>query len=305
MTISCLNCGSTDVHAVDRYHAWLPYSAEYFKGDMVACRACNLHFLHPLPDHDTLKTYYSQVYRSEGASHFVQTPDTFSRSYNPWARAYAFWELLDRYVPGNAVQSVCDVGSGWGYFLLVARERKVPRPVAVETDQYSVRFLRKHGIQVEEGMLEDLDAGKYAGTFDLVTLSHVLEHSTHPAGMLSRVRDLLKPGGHLILEIPNADFRANDLRERGNDAPHITFFAKDILRDLLERCRFEVLSCENAGMTMKTLRNPARRKSLPARVARAVRARLLVHLNRRWGNPDMFRYGGNRAFIRALARRPA
>jgi 2-polyprenyl-3-methyl-5-hydroxy-6-metoxy-1,4-benzoquinol methylase len=305
MPISCLNCGSTDVRVAGAYNAWLPYSADYFKGDLVGCQACRLHFLHPLPDDNTLKTYYSKVYRSEGASHFVKTPDTFSRSYNPWARAYAFWELLDRHAPGHAVQSVCDVGAGWGYFLLVAKERGVRQPVAVETDEYSVRFLKQKGIRVEEGMLEDLDARKYAGAFDLVTLSHVLEHSTHPADMLARVRHLLKPGGHLVIEIPNADFAANDIRARGNDAPHITFFAKDILRDMLQRGGFEVLSCENAGVALAALHQPAGRKSLSARITALLRAKLLVHLNRRWGNPDMFRYGGNRAYIRALVRKPA
>lgn len=44
-----------------------------------------------------------------------------------------------------------------------------------------------------------------AGTIDLVIALHVLEHDEHPGDLLRRMASLLKPGGHLLLEVPNID----------------------------------------------------------------------------------------------------
>ena len=41
--------------------------------------------------------------------------------------------------------------------------------------------------------------------FDLVAMTHVLEHIPSPAGVLAQVRGALAPRGKLLLEVPNAD----------------------------------------------------------------------------------------------------
>ena len=43
-----------------------------------------------------------------------------------------------------------------------------------------------------------------AGSFDHVTLSHVLEHFHDPVGALAEVHRLLRPGGRLWIAHPNS-----------------------------------------------------------------------------------------------------
>jgi SAM-dependent methyltransferase len=40
------------------------------------------------------------------------------------------------------------------------------------------------------------------GQFDVIILSHVLEHVSEPAGFLKSAVDLLKPGGYIYIELP-------------------------------------------------------------------------------------------------------
>jgi 2-polyprenyl-3-methyl-5-hydroxy-6-metoxy-1,4-benzoquinol methylase len=288
---------------VDRYKAALPFSDKYFHGNVVRCLDCNLGFLDQLPSLEQLKEFYSQVYRQQGSRHHQTDPGRQFKSFNPWARAFAFWDLIGPHANLSSMQAVADVGAGWGYFLLASRGRGTFARVAIETDAHAGAFLRESGFTLVPQMIEELDMDIYRGRFDVVALSHVLEHSTQPHIMLARVREMLKPGGWAVIEVPNDDCLAGEFAARGNDAPHILFFSREVLRGMLERAGFAVLHCENAGPLRNLPASGPRRKSWGQRVEGWGRSRILVRLNPRWGNPDMFKYGGNRAYIRALVRK--
>jgi 2-polyprenyl-3-methyl-5-hydroxy-6-metoxy-1,4-benzoquinol methylase len=72
----------------------------------------------------------------------------------------------------------------------------------------------------------------------------VLEHLDQPAQYLLTAYDLLKPGGILIIEVPNCEsigFQLLGLRNFCLDYPnHLVFFTPPALRGLLERCGFAV-----------------------------------------------------------------
>jgi SAM-dependent methyltransferase len=59
------------------------------------------------------------------------------------------------------------------------------------------------GLSVHCGTVHDLPASD--SSFDLVVMSHVLEHVPRPRLDLERILRLLKPGGRLHLMVPNAD----------------------------------------------------------------------------------------------------
>lgn len=81
--------------------------------------------------------------------------------------------------------------------------------------------------------------------FDLITMTHVLEHLVSPRPVLQCLRTALSPGGHLLLEVPNADDVLLRLW-RGFYRPlcpgdHVSFFDVRSLRALVEAAGFEVL----------------------------------------------------------------
>jgi len=78
-----------------------------------------------------------------------------------------------------------------------------------------------------------------------ITMFHVLEHLYDPGSYLEAAHSLLKPGGRLIIQVPNAacwQFLVFGQRWNGIDVPrHLIDFRKSDLDALLDSCGFEVL----------------------------------------------------------------
>jgi SAM-dependent methyltransferase len=82
-------------------------------------------------------------------------------------------------------------------------------------------------------------------TFDLVTMSHVLEHLHDPSAVLSKVHGWLRSDGLLRIWAPNiSSFESRIFRQlwHGLDMPrHLYHFDLSTLRQLIESCNFEIV----------------------------------------------------------------
>ena len=94
--------------------------------------------------------------------------------------------------------------------------------------------------------LEDASANRY----DLIVMSHVLEHVPYPETALTPARAMLDEGGVLYVEVPHEIVIANFPGARDLAAKkrhwheHINFFTEEALRALLERCGLEVVGVD-------------------------------------------------------------
>ncbi|MCE2613601.1 class I SAM-dependent methyltransferase [Flavobacteriaceae bacterium D16] len=81
--------------------------------------------------------------------------------------------------------------------------------------------------------------------FDLITLWHVLEHLPDLHGSISRIRELLKPNGILVLALPN--FNSWDAQHygpfwAGYDVPrHLWHFSRESVEELFRAHKVELL----------------------------------------------------------------
>lgn len=127
-----------------------------------------------------------------------------------------------------------DVGCGSGVFLRTMADLGWS-VTGVEPDPAAGGVARARGLRVVTGTIES--ARLPAGTFDIVTMSHVLEHVTDPLGTLRECGRVLAPGGRLIAVTPNA--RSHGARTFGAawmgwDPPrHLVVFSPDSLRNTL------------------------------------------------------------------------
>lgn len=80
---------------------------------------------------------------------------------------------------------------------------------------------------------------KLEGTFDLVLAMHVLEHDDDAAGLLERIARMARPGGYVVIEVPNIDCVWAALLGQAWDAWYVPFhrthFSKPSLASLV-RC---------------------------------------------------------------------
>lgn len=134
-----------------------------------------------------------------------------------------------------------DVGCGNGLFVARAREMGW-RAEGLEPDPRAAAACRERGERVIEGDLRHCPA-EWREAFDVITLSHCIEHMREPAADLGRLAGLLRPGGWLWLALPNPGSPGARLfggAWRGLHAPfHLAIPSQRQLRRMLESAGFE------------------------------------------------------------------
>jgi len=138
-----------------------------------------------------------------------------------------------------------DVGCGNGRFLAQMRDLGW-EVMGVEPDLEAVRIARElFGLDVVQGTLEEVRLPE--GSFDVITMNHVIEHIPDPMATLVECWRLLKPGGKLVVVTPNTRSLGRRLfgeHWRGWEVPrHLFLFSPRSLRACAER----------AGLTVRRL----------------------------------------------------
>ncbi|MHB8287416.1 MAG: class I SAM-dependent methyltransferase, partial [Caulobacteraceae bacterium] len=85
-----------------------------------------------------------------------------------------------------------------------------------------------------------LDEGRIQTRFDLILMSHVLEHLTDPAAELRAMTRVLNDGGHIFLETPNLS--GNRRLPIDDNRSHLHFFSATSMTRLLSREGLETIA---------------------------------------------------------------
>jgi SAM-dependent methyltransferase len=184
---------------------------------VVRCVDCGLVRVNPRPiEADIHRYYHDHFYRAR------ETPEEALRTMEPRARAMA--QHLRRYPRGRLL----DIGCFRGEFMEYMRATDGWEVAGVEFSQRPPNY---YGLDIFYG---DLANAPYAEeSFDVVTIWAVLEHVYDPSALLGRVRRLLRPGGTVIVLVPN--FNSIPARfMRHDDVPrHVTMFTRRTLGRML------------------------------------------------------------------------
>jgi SAM-dependent methyltransferase len=112
----------------------------------------------------------------------------------------------------------------------------------VEINAPAASLGRSRGLQISTGSLQEANLG--AEQFDYVRASHSFEHVTCPHETLDEIHRLLKPGGRLLLAVPNVDGLPARLFRRywWHLCPpvHPFEYSAETLKRLLEQHGFQV-----------------------------------------------------------------
>jgi SAM-dependent methyltransferase len=225
---------------------------------LVRCPSCRSAYLDPRPTPETIELAYRSYY-----THGAGAPPPVGRLRRGLANDYlrARWgydqepvvpggrlvpklapsrgALVDReirHLPAKPGGRLLDVGCGSGAFLAQMAELGW-RTQGIDPDPAAVAGAREAGLDVRQATLADLATGHHAGSFDAITLSHVIEHLHDPGGDLRRIERLLRPGGLVWIATPNLE--ALGLRRFGADwlgldpPRHLVLFTRASLERLV------------------------------------------------------------------------
>jgi SAM-dependent methyltransferase len=207
---------------------------------VVECHGCRLIRLYPWPTPEEIGGYYPDNYWYDPGT------DTADRLAETWRRfvlrdhvRFSRRALKESGVAGP----VLDVGCGGGLFL---REMNLPHNAAFGLD-FNVNAgavaWSTNAIPVACGALPS--APFKPRSFAMITMFHVLEHLYEPTAYLEAARELLKPGGRLVVQVPNAaswQFLLLGANWTGVDIPrHLFDFQESDISNLLDYCGFEIV----------------------------------------------------------------
>jgi novobiocin biosynthesis protein NovU/D-mycarose 3-C-methyltransferase len=164
---------------------------------------------------------------------------------------YARW-LVDRFGPERIVEFGCNDG-----ILLEPLGGLGVDAWGVDVSQNITELARGKRLKVLTGFFDESTAEEIrdrAGLADVVTGSNAFAHNPDPGRILAATRILLRPGGHLCLEVMYAGDLLEQVQWDTLYHEHLTFYSLGTLRTLLERHAFTLVHAERIPMHGGSLR---------------------------------------------------
>jgi SAM-dependent methyltransferase len=203
------------------------------------CPECYLVFREPTAADKNPSQLYDDFYKKEepGRFHFIV---------EYIVRMLRFYRALKIFTIAPHAKSILDIGSGRGFMLYYLRKIfGYRRTAGIQISRPALEYSRNVlGLEIYG---EDLLARSWeSGSFEVITMWHVLEHLINPELYIARIADLLTKDGRLIIEVPNISSWTRRLSGKywlGLDLKyHLSFFSPRSLITMLERHDFRVLA---------------------------------------------------------------
>ena len=210
----------------------------------------------PTPSAEEIAKFYAEEFYSSGYQGFNNSAlEVLTRDQEFHV---AHWDDIRKQVEAIAGRpmagmSVLDVGCGWAQALLYFKSKGADCHGFDPADE-AVEHGRKSGLDVVKAGMDKMDV--FGGKrFDVVTLMNVLEHLADPVRVLREIHDkVLKPGGVLVIEVPNefnpfqvCGQKVNGLHQWWFAPPaHLNYFNGQTLRQLLTGLDYEVKHAESS-----------------------------------------------------------
>jgi SAM-dependent methyltransferase len=208
----------------------------------VQCKCCELVYLNPRPAMGELDRIYPPDYHA-----FDFSADRYGFVYKVRRRLEAK-RLLKACKGLSADARIIDVGCGDGFHLKLLKDfgQKTWQLEGIDMSDRAAEIGQRQGLTIHPGVVQSVDLPK--GSYDLALMIATVEHVDDPQAVLTAVRDLLKPGGRLVLVTDNTDtldFKWFKGRHWGgyHFPRHWQLFNPKTLRRLADVTGLEVVEC--------------------------------------------------------------
>jgi len=238
-------------------------------------KKCGLVWLDPMPAADEIPDFYKNYYtHNRDSGELPKEQDVGLKDlFVPWKRSalgvmFGYPDLVAKgkwsafvahvfgvnsgrkerlghrimWLNGGWGNRVLDYGSGNGKLLRIVKQLGW-QVVGFEPDKNAAKVGRDaYGLTIYDHSIDEIS--KSEKKFNVVTMSHVIEHVLDPVATLKECADLLDEDGRVVIATPNFDSLGRKIFKeswRGLEPPrHLNIFTVDSLASCLRLSGFEV-----------------------------------------------------------------
>lgn len=173
---------------------------------------------------------------------------------------------LIREFGGTGSVKILDVGCGEGH--ITSEIKKALPDARIHAFDLSISAIRKaheNNPEISFAVADALNSPYPAGPFDIVVCNNLWEHVTEPLRLLARIKEVLAPGGVVIISTPSRYRTSNLLRVilgrpvARMSAHHVTEYTVGQMKEMLAWGGFSV---------RRAISRPEQTGSLKGRIAR-------------------------------------
>jgi 2-polyprenyl-3-methyl-5-hydroxy-6-metoxy-1,4-benzoquinol methylase len=206
--------------------------------DLDHCGSCTHVFANPAPSPTFIQALYTKT----------EDPDYEEESLGRGKNFQRILSALEKIHPQKG--TLLDVGAATGILMHLARQKGWDTE-GIEPSAWAVAVAKeKYNLTL---MAESLETAPLKSkTYTAVTLIDFIEHISQPNKALSKIHEVLKPGGTVCLVTPDIQSLAARAMKKGwwHFRPgHLAYFSKKSLLTLLERSGFHVVRWKRYAWT--------------------------------------------------------
>jgi 2-polyprenyl-3-methyl-5-hydroxy-6-metoxy-1,4-benzoquinol methylase len=228
----------------------------YERYDYHRCSNCDFIFQYPLPSPEQISAFYPNSYDIYEEQSRLKKVSSFRKSILKKYYGYSHLKTSissdilcfithkfeNNYeVPFKQNGYLLDVGCGNGRYL-DGMNKLGWKTQGVEFNEHAVSVCKLSNLEVHHG---DLFSANFASdTFDVINVSHVVEHVPNPKEFFSELSRIIKKNGILIIKTPNSKAFGRSLFNTNwfpNEVPrHIYLFSEKNLSTLGHNTQFKM-----------------------------------------------------------------
>lgn len=193
--------------------------SEYFKGlpeiYVYRCRQTGYRFYYP--------------FTLAGNDKFYEQLQKFDWYYLQWKWDY---DAAIPFIPNGS--RVLDIGCGAGNFLIRLKNDKNCDCTGLEFNDKAISAGRAKGLEIHKAFIQDY-AKEHRAEYDVVCFFQVLEHIAEIDSFISAALECLKPGGKMIICVPNNNpyyFKYDEFHSLNMPPHHMSLWNEDAFRGL-------------------------------------------------------------------------